>query len=58
MKTLEPGIRRSVTTAILMLGNGIYGVPVYDKLTEMAGSRVNQLRSFKVLPQLLSLSSL
>ena len=31
-----------VMTAILMLGNGTYGVPVYDKLTEMAGSRVNQ----------------
>ena len=42
-----------VMTAILMLGNGTYGVPVYDKLTEMSGSRVNQGSFYTTLDRLI-----
>ena len=34
-------------------GNGAYGVPVYDKRTEMAGSRVNQGSFYTTLDRLI-----
>jgi len=33
---------QQVMLAILMLGDGTYGAPVYDKVEEIAGKRINQ----------------